>query len=611
MRHSPKYLLLLLSMVLILATFGFSGVSARAVAVHHPDGYTNQSWYLICEMDETGYVSVHSQMQVQLAAPLTNFSDEMIAEALARPNRNDQPVIVRLTDASGKVVFQKTERVSGLIRSEFGGENPDDPIQGHFVERDKTVFVVRVPVIKGTTMSLKKSDKDVVTEINLESMAREVPAIQQEKVGQLTKLGTHGNPANRVDILFMGDGYTQAQQSLYQSNINHIHDGFFNITPLGEYENYYNVNVLFTPSNESGTDYPTYNPSCPGSDNPNCCRDGEMANNPKNGTFVDTFYDGRYCGYHTFRLVMVNATTTFAQAGIHYPDWDSIFMILNDNGYGGSGGDRLATMTFDSNVVSVAQHEFGHSFGDLADEYPGYFNYPSCSDKTNDPPCEANVTDENTRAKIKWNPWILPSTPIPTNPGGYGPDFVGLFEGARYRPTGMYRPGEDCLMKYLHRPFCAVPSQAMVLRLYEGGWGEPETGLRQIEPGTTLPEETVIELTHPANLTFSFELLQPVGGPASSVQWYDGMSPIPGANGTSFTFETKEDEPGEHLIRVVVKDTTDLVHPEMAGNALISMHSWTVKVKVSPQPTPTPEPTPTQPPVVEYRLYLPVIWTKE
>ncbi len=67
-------------------------------------------------------------------------------------------------------------------------------------------------------------------------------------------------------------------------------------------------------------------------------------------------------------------------------------------------------------------------------------------------------------------------------------------------------------MKYLHRPFCAVPSQAMVLRLYEGGWGEPETGLRQIEPGTTLPEETVIELTHPANLTFSFELLQPVGG---------------------------------------------------------------------------------------------------
>ena len=119
-------------------------------------------------MDETGHVSVHSQMQVQLAASLTNYSDEMIAEALARPNRNDQPVIVRLTDASGKVVFQKTERVSDLIRSEFGGENPEDPIKGHFVERDKAVFVVRVPVIKGTSMSLKKTDKDVVTQINLE-----------------------------------------------------------------------------------------------------------------------------------------------------------------------------------------------------------------------------------------------------------------------------------------------------------------------------------------------------------------------------------------------------------------------------------------------------------
>jgi len=611
MRHSHKYLFLVLSIVLIVATFGFSGVNARAVAIYHPDGYTNQSWYLICEMDETGHVLVHSQMQVQLAAPLTNFTDEMITEALARPNRNNQPVIVRLTDASGKIVFQKTERVSGLIRGEFHGKSLGDPIDGHFFEKKVKIFAVRVPVIKGTTLTIKPIDSDIISTFDMDSLKLNVAKIEAHGDGVVSPVRVTGNPANRVDVLYMGDGFTANQQELFTNQVNTINEEFFQISPLAEYENYFNVNQVFIPSAQSGADHPPYDPNCPGGDNPACCPEQPDGGDPFAGTYVDTFFDGRYCANRTHRLLVVDYDKTLEQAGIHYPDWDTIMMVVNDETYGGAGMGELAVVSTNSFVVTVAQHEFGHSFGDLADEYQGYYNYPSCSDKTNDPPCEANVTDENTRAKIKWNPWILPSTPIPTNPGGYGPDFVGLFEGARYQPTGMYRSGETCLMQYLNLPFCKVPSQALILRLYEGWEEEPGNGISQIEPGTTLPEETVIELTHPASQTFSFELLQPVGGPPSRVQWFDGMSLIPGATGTSFTFETKEDGAGEHIIRVVVKDTTDLVHPDMAGQALTDTYSWTVKVKVNVTPTPTTQPTPTQPPVEEYRLYLPIILIEE
>ena len=37
---------------------------------------------------------------------------------------------------------------------------------------------------------------------------------------------------------------------------------------------------------------------------------------------------------------------------------------------------------------------------------------------------------------------------------------VGLFQGARYLSTGMYRPGYSCIMRILGAPYCQVPGQA-------------------------------------------------------------------------------------------------------------------------------------------------------
>ena len=139
-----------------------------------------------------------------------------------------------------------------------------------------------------------------------------------------------------------------------------------------------------------------------------------------------------------YRLLVVNTSKVLAAAAA-MPDWDEIMVIVNDPTYGGSGGS-LAVISTNGAAVQVAQHEYGHTFSRLADEYTTPFpGYPACSDMSG-PACEPNVTDQTSRALIKWFPWIDAGTPIPTpNQTAYR-RVVGLFQGARYLGTGMYRP---------------------------------------------------------------------------------------------------------------------------------------------------------------------------
>jgi hypothetical protein len=64
---------------------------------------------------------------------------------------------------------------------------------------------------------------------------------------------------------------------------------------------------------------------------------------------------------------------------------------------------------------------------------------------------------------------------------------AGLWEGARYLDTGIYRQGYGCIMRYLGAPFCDVAAEQYPLRLYSGGWGVPGAGIDNIEPGSESP----------------------------------------------------------------------------------------------------------------------------
>ena len=561
--------------VLCLGLFGFFFAPQPALA--GPES-GQPAHYIVFQKHGDGAILPVYYHLVELAAPLDSLSDSQLTGYLAQPSRIAERIVVALQAKDGSIVYQDVVEVSPWLRGEFHGEAAGDPIDGHIVPVENPFFVVRVPRIEGTTLLVKDPELTTIAQFDLARLAVETPRITLNPRVVVGSQSLTGPAANRVDILIMGDGYTAAQSGQFNTDTANVASQFFSISPYSVYQNYFNIHTLFTASNQSGADHPPYNPSC-GYTDPSCCGDTAMLSDPLQGQMVNTAFDGRFCANWLHRLIAVNNGKVLAAAAA-VPDWDMIMVIVNDTTYGGSGGSTTI-ISMHSLATQIAQHEFGHSFVDLDDEYESAFpGYPPCSDITG-PACESNVTDVINRPQIKWNPWIQPSTPIPTPETSTYNGLVGLFEGARYFTTGMYRSGLNCIMRSLGAPFCQVPSQSYVLKLYNGGWGVPTNGITLIEPGTVSPV-TPLALTHPATQPFHADILGPIGGPPVQISWQDNGIPIPGASGNTMTYTTSVNSPGLHHIKLHVKDMTSLVHPAMAGTALDDEYTWVVTVTVPP-----------------------------
>ena len=79
-----------------------------------------------------------------------------------------------------------------------------------------------------------------------------------------TTIINSGSPTNRVDILYVGDGYTQADldAGLYDQHIQVFLDHTFTTggvlsDPFPRYRNFFNVHKITVISNESGADIPS------------------------------------------------------------------------------------------------------------------------------------------------------------------------------------------------------------------------------------------------------------------------------------------------------------------------------------------------------------------
>jgi hypothetical protein len=560
-------------------------------------GYTSEAHfpalYIVFEWPADGMIRPTMYREVQLGAPLLTISEDQLAAHLLEPERNAQRLVLDLASESTGVFYRNTVDVPRWLRGEFHGQvlsQEGAPIEGWLIPLDVRTFVVRLPMPAGQgpepahnelRLDMRDSDLQLLASFDVGQLMTNTPQIRLDVQATDLTPGLLGDPGNRVDLLVMGDGYTAGEQSQFLADATSAIDSFFDISPYQEYANYVNTEVLFTASPQSGADHPLYQAGC---QTPSCCADPEMLSDPLQGTFVDTAFDARYCVYNIHRLLSVNYSKVFATASAA-PDWDSILVLVNDTTYGGSGG-TLGVISMHPYAVQIAQHEYGHSFADLADEYDDpYPAFPPCSDLSGYAPCEANVTDVATRDVIKWNPWIDAETPIPTVPE-FDPawaDVVGLFEGARYLSSGMYRPGQNCIMRSLGAPYCQVPSQAYVLKLYQGGWGNPASGIRLIEPGSTFPASDSITMAYPATQLFSASLLQPVGGPPVDIEWQVDGVPVPGETTSSFTYAPAPSDLGDVQIRLVVDDPTSLVHPAMSGGWLQTSHTWTVTVEESSQ----------------------------
>lgn len=254
----------------------------------------------------------------------------------------------------------------------------------------------------------------------------------------VTQLQYKGDPSGKVDLVFLGEGYTAAEEKKFEADAGRFMEALFATPPFDRHRDDFNVWSVGLASEESGTDV------------------------SGKGVFKNTALNS---GYYTFGLDRY--LTTPDMKSIRDAVWntpcDAIFILVNAETYGGGGMyNHYAMGTADNARTSaVFVHEFGHSFAGLADEYfssdvaydDDFYN-KECE------PWEPNITtlvDFNS----KWKDLLPAGTPVPTPLEAPYRDKVGVFEGGGYQAKGIYRPVDHCMMRD-YGPFCPACSRAIV-----------------------------------------------------------------------------------------------------------------------------------------------------
>ncbi|WP_440222186.1 M64 family metallopeptidase [Dokdonella sp. MW10] len=541
----------------LLAGLGWAG-AAWAVPAH----------YVVFELDPAGRARPVFHAQVEVAADASARRDAWRASDTETERVTWRPVRDGVRGADRQV------EVPRFLRAEFAGHD-GETIEHHAnVEDDARAFVLRVPVAEGEVIEIVT---DAGTQqLDLAALAREADRLPLAGTPLARVEATEGDPSgpsgNRVDVLVLGDGYTAAQQATFNTQAANLRTAMFNVSPYKEYANFVNWRTGFVASVQSGADHPPYQSGCTTA---TCCADAAAQNDPAAGTFVDTAFDAKYCTSQIHRLLTVNGTKLYAAAA-GYPDWDHILVTVNDPVYGGAGGSFAVTSAH-GEAPKVVIHEYGHSFHRLADEYDSpYPGFPACSDTGATPNCEANVTNQTDPALVKWRTWFTPGIAIPTPSGTPG---TGLFQGARYQTSGMYRPVHNtCLMRSLITTFCTVCRQEYVKRLYRGGFGVPAGGIDLIEPGSEVPSPAApVAYQAGTQATFSADILRPVTG-SVALQWYLDGAPIAGATGESYLFQQIGATPATRTLELRAIDETPFVAASMADGLVVHSRTWTIQV---------------------------------
>lgn len=535
---------------------------ARQVATTQP------AHYVVFELDASGQPQpmFHADVSLGLAAGPSDAPAALATLATSgRRHEAGAPLQMQQLDAQGEKFGQPhTLWLPARVRGEFardpdGGDDRIDLIDVPAVAR---AFVVRLPQIPGGQVEFEVAGQR--TRFALDTLAARAPMLPLASLASTqAKASALGPAANRLDILILGDGYTQGEQSAFESHAQALERSLLLLSPHREYAGFLQFSRAFVASAQSGADHPPFQANC--SSNA-CCADSAAQNDPRAGQFADTAFDARFCTGQSHRLLTVNTAKALATAAA-WPDWDVLFVTVNDPVYGGSGG-QVAVASAHVQAPKLVVHEFGHTFSGLADEYETeYPGFPACSDRGLVlARCEANATDVNLFAQVKWRD--LPGT--------------GLFEGARYKARGMFRPVDQCLMRALNAPFCPVCSQEYVLTLYRGGFGVPAGGISLIEPDSESPPTTSpIHYVPGTTQQFRVDLLRPSEATELDVRWFlDGVAVA--TDSPSFSFSQAESVPATRLLELRVTDPAALVFSAAGKPLLTHTRRWTVQVDSAP-----------------------------
>jgi hypothetical protein len=275
-----------------------------------------------------------------------------------------------------------------------------------------------------------------------------------------------GPASQKVDLLVIGEGYTEAEMPKLKKDVDRLVGKLFATEPFKSRKSDFNVRVLELPATSSGVHRPRTNDH----------------RRSVTGVQYNIFDSERYV------LTLDNRALRDAAASAPY---EFIEILVNEKQYGGGGiFNDQATSAVDTGFAEyVFVHEFGHHFAGLGDEYYTSDVAYATGGAEHPEPWEPNITANG--AKPKWMEMVTPGTPLPTPwrkeefeahqreytaerrklRGANVPESqmdelfrraliwdtaflsaekyanrVGAFEGASYEAKGLYRPEVDCIM---------------------------------------------------------------------------------------------------------------------------------------------------------------------
>jgi hypothetical protein len=340
----------------------------------------------------------------------------------------------------------------------------------------------------------------------------------------VTTIMDNGPPANRIDLVFVGDGYLETELDLYAVHVNNClfggPYGLFAEEPFATYMTLFNVYQVDVVSNESGVD-----------------------GDPTKDIERDTALDMGFTGSHLY------VDTGLAhQYAANAPDVDHVFAVANSRRYGGAAFSYANTVTFagyhDPFAAELAIHEFGHILGRLADEYFTSFD-PTYEGPE---PTFRNISildaDAMAAAGTKWAPWLGRWNGILGE--------ISTYEGAYYHQYGIYRPTFNSKMRILGKPFNLPSVEGLILEIY---------GIVDPIDDATVPRQTLA-----GTETVFVDPVDPIGH-ALDVQWFINGVALPGATEPTLDLASLGLGMGAYELTVRVTDPTPLVRDEAARAA--------------------------------------------
>jgi hypothetical protein len=353
----------------------------------------------------------------------------------------------------------------------------------------------------------------------------------------VTTIHGGGDPARRLDVVFVGDGYTEDELDLWAARCDALAAALLSEAPFDRYAPLISIHRVDVISPESGVDH-----------------------DPEFGVLRNTTLDMGFWCSGLERLLCVNTAKATLYAGVA-PGRDLVIAVANSTTYGGAGYDGIATASAghpDSAEIMI--HEIGHSLAGLGDEYftDGVYDGPE--------PAPRNISRLDAPAMAaagtKWAAWL--GEPAP---GADGP--VGTYEGAFLFAEGLYRPTGDSRMRSLHRPFNPPSLEALVLAIHE-----PIGTIELATPPTAVTlagDETLVVEPVPVN-----------GEPLAIIWTVDGVA-VPGEPGGTLPLADHGPAAGPFLVTATVTDATPLVRDESARTALMqATRTWTVERAACP-----------------------------